>query len=66
MWNAASQGFKMKQNFKYEKIHNDINKSLKNLNTNYIDILLLHSPKIKKNSIHNIILNLEKLIKERK
>ena len=60
------KGFKMKQNFKYEKIHNDINKSLKNLNTNYIDILLLHSPKIKKNSIHNIILNLEKLIKVRK
>jgi len=59
------KGFKMKQNFSNKNIIKDLNKSLKNLKTDYIDILLLHSPNIKKINMARVI-NLSKKLKEQK
>ena len=43
------RGFKMKQNFSKKFIKQDIERSLERLNTDYLDIVLLHSP----NTIHD-------------
>lgn len=59
------EGFKMKQNFSNKNILKDLNKSLQNLKTNYIDILLLHSPDVKKINMTRII-NLSKKLKDQK
>lgn len=44
------RGFRMKQNFTKKFIKQDIERSLERLNTDYLDIVLLHSP----NTLHDV------------
>ena len=57
--------FKMKQNFSKKKIFNDLSNSLSKLKTDYLDILLLHSPNLEDIDITDAILTL-KILKKKK
>jgi|694.fasta_scaffold130667_2 aryl-alcohol dehydrogenase-like predicted oxidoreductase len=59
------KGFKMKQDFSIDNINKSIKESLKNLRVEYLDILLLHSPNIKKINLSKIFKLIKKLKKNK-
>lgn len=60
------RGFVMKQSFSSQKIKSDFYSSLDKLKTSYIDILLLHSPDIKKIKLDKILSVINELKKNKK
>lgn len=63
------KGFKMKQDFSEKFLINDCMTTLRSLNTSYLDIMLLHSPDLKKININSaikslLVLKKKKLVKK--
>ena len=58
-------GFDLKQDFSINNLQKDLQKSLRRLNTSYIDYYLLHSPNLKKINIKKIIIFFQRLKKKK-
>lgn len=56
----------LKHDFSYNHVKKEISKSLKNLNSNYIDIYLMHSPNLDELNIKKILIILNKLKRSKK